>query len=267
MAVLRKRALADEECRPTKRMKLTARGRPKRPITRSVTTGTANQSWTPQPPAAPTSGKINNAPPPRRDNTKLFNSTFMEMRTISNNVTAGDLKNKPLAVFSKRLFPKDCDYAAITPSLRLASKILTSRRLEPFLLALVDHEDMKNPSKNRTTGKQFVYTEADSRDKLLGDSHAHKTRRQKIATALAALADMVKFDRSNEIGGGLTQCSKDPNMKSMAFRQGKGVGSYIWYSGSAYSELVSARKKNDNALLLWHQWHFGLMLAHVGFFS
>ena len=208
-------------------------------------------------------------------------SKFGENVEIAADVQPADLQNNVCPVFRRSNFPRRYPYHVLLPSLRLASRLLRSRRLEPLLCTILDHGQLHDVAPTPDGRTQQRYSAQDSRREMPRAAAALALKRAELDTAFAELAELVRFRSANNLGehvGAMTRVAsaRDRRFARHSFTGGEGRGSDIDISRQAINDLAAIATdenhddsddddddKGDRALLVWMQFNLGVTLAHV----
>lgn len=188
-------------------------------------------------------------------------SNFAQNKTIAANLQRSDLNNPIWSGFRQTHFPNYVNYAALQPSLRLATKLLRSPVLEPFLLTILNHKKLTTVV-SEPPGK--AYSRLDSQMRMLAQGRGLVNKRAAIDRAFRELALLVRFGFTQrvEIGASTRANTRlDPGQ----FTGGVGTHTTTSYSRGSYDRLVRLHGQNtqDLAELTWETFSAGVTFAHV----
>ena len=157
---------------------------------------------------------------------------------------SANLDNPILPLFKRENFSADLDYTVLEPSLRLASHLLTSNSLVPYILTLMEG-DVRDPLGRPCFRPSYEYMESQrglwSVWPRTGMDEVNARTKGRVARILTDLSDMVTFDLlpSDETYETLLagcEPMEDPSYVHPSFPFG--CKSTIWLSHATYSDLA-----------------------------
>lgn len=151
-------------------------------------------------------------------------------------------------------------YEALMPSMRLASRFLTSKQIRPMFHTMLSHGPMQGLGEKDTNGDlKYAYPDADCRPDRVQDAAMIRH----IEVTLTDLADFIVFQTHD--GGCRTKAGPEGERLCNALHP-KGAASTVFLPHNSLDQLVDAHKAfattQDLPLLIAKRFELAMQLTH-----